>query len=119
MTEHKKIEKQNVALFLGILVCNQIRIIHKKITRYKYNFDSSFYIFGYTYRLLGCRFVWSELICVVDDKMRMVRCKICSKIKEKKKLLVPKFYSLIKHARLRKLSITRLEPDLELLVHIL
>lgn len=70
----------------------KIMIIHKKIIRYKYNFDSSFYIFGYTYRLLGCRFVWSKHICVVDGMMRMVRWKICTKIKERKKLLVPKFY---------------------------
>jgi hypothetical protein len=84
-------------------------VIHKKIIRYKYNFDSSFFIFGYTYRLLGCRFVWSKPFCVVDGMMRMVRCKICMKIKERKKLLVPKFYSLIKHSRLRKWTITSLD----------
>ncbi len=34
--------------------------------------------------------------------MRMMRCKVCSKIEEKEKLLVPKFEFFVKHAWLRK-----------------
>jgi hypothetical protein len=56
----------------------------------------------------AARFVWFELVCVADGKMKMVRCKICSQIEGRKKLLVPKLNSLIKHLSLRKCLVTRL-----------
>jgi hypothetical protein len=48
------------------------------------------------------RFSWSKVICGKDGKMMMVKCKICTNIKGREKLLVPKLNSLIKHSSLRK-----------------
>ncbi len=39
--------------------------------------------------------------------MKMVRCKVCSKIEGIDKLLVPKFDSFIKHSSLGKCSVAR------------
>jgi hypothetical protein len=38
----------------------------------------------------AARFVWFELVCVADGKMKMVRCKICFQIEGREKLMVPK-----------------------------
>ncbi len=43
------------------------------------------------------RFLLFEPICGRDGKMKMVRWKVCSKIEGKKKLLMPKLHSMIKH----------------------
>jgi hypothetical protein len=55
----------------------------------------------------GIRFVWSELVCIADGKMRMVQCKIYSQIEGREKLLVLKLDSLIKHSSFRKCLVTR------------
>jgi hypothetical protein len=53
-------------------------------------------------------FCWFEPICGEDGKMCMVKCRICSKVKGKDKLLVPKLNSLIKHSGMQKCTIARL-----------
>jgi hypothetical protein len=48
------------------------------------------------------RFFWFKLVCGRDGRMRMVRCRVCSKINNRKKLLTPKLDSFIKHSGLNK-----------------
>jgi len=43
-----------------------------------------------------------------DGKMKMMRCKVCSKIQGIDKLLVPKLDFFIKHSSLKKCNVARL-----------
>jgi len=43
-----------------------------------------------------------------DGKMRMVRCKVCSTVEGREKLLVPKLDFLVKHFGLTKCTATKL-----------
>jgi len=43
------------------------------------------------------RFIWYELVCEGNGNMRMVRCKVCSNIERRDKLLFLKLDYLIKH----------------------
>ncbi len=43
------------------------------------------------------RFSWLELICGEDEKMNMVKCKVCYVVDGKENFLVPKLDSLVKH----------------------
>jgi hypothetical protein len=43
------------------------------------------------------RFIWYELVCEGNGKIKMVRCKVCSNIEGRDKLLVLKLDYLIKH----------------------
>jgi hypothetical protein len=52
------------------------------------------------------RFLWSNLVCGGDGRMRMVRCRVCSKINSRKKLSMPKLNSFIKHSSLKKCTNT-------------
>jgi len=41
---------------------------------------------------------WVETIIGPKEKMTQVKCKICSEVEKRKKMLVPKFDGLQKHA---------------------
>jgi hypothetical protein len=45
---------------------------------------------------------WAEAVMGIDGKVSQVRCKVCSFVERREKLLVPKIDSLWKHARRRK-----------------
>jgi hypothetical protein len=45
------------------------------------------------------KFCWSKPICGIDGKMKMVRCKVCSIVERREKLLMPKLDYLVKHFR--------------------
>jgi hypothetical protein len=47
-------------------------------------------------------FSWSKPICAEDGKMKMVCCKVYSQIERRRKKLVPKLDSLVKHSSLHK-----------------
>jgi hypothetical protein len=53
------------------------------------------------------RFCWSKLICGKDGKMHMVKCRVCSKVEGRDKLLVPKLDFFIKHSRMWKCTIVK------------
>ncbi len=48
------------------------------------------------------RFSWSKVVCGKDGKMMMFKCKICTNIEGREKLLVPKLNSVTKHFGLKK-----------------
>ncbi len=48
------------------------------------------------------RFSWFKVVCEKDGKLMMVKCKICTNIEGREKLIVPKLNSLIKHYGLKK-----------------
>lgn len=54
------------------------------------------------------RFIWYELVCEGNGNMRMVRCKVCSNIERRDKLLFLKLDYLIKHVDWKKWSVVRL-----------
>jgi len=50
----------------------------------------------------AARMPWAESVFGLDGKVRQVRCKVCSDIEGRNKLLVPKLDSLWKHCGRRK-----------------
>ena len=50
----------------------------------------------------AARLPWAESVFGEDDKIKQVRCKICSDVQGRNKLLVPKLDSLYKHCGRRK-----------------
>lgn len=53
------------------------------------------------------KFCWSKPVCGTDGKMKMVRCKVCSIVEGREKLLVPKLDYLLKHFRMKRCIVTK------------
>ncbi len=43
----------------------------------------------------------------MGEKMKMVRCQVCSIVERKEKLLVPKLDYLVKHSRMKRCIVTK------------
>jgi hypothetical protein len=56
--------------------------------------------------VLSAKFPWAKSIVDAHEKEHQVRCKVCTKIERKEKLLDPKLSSLHKHGGRRKTLFT-------------
>jgi hypothetical protein len=56
---------------------------------------------------LVVRFCWLKLVCGVDGKMKMVKCKVCFVVEGREKFLMPKIDYLVKHFEVKRCIVVK------------